>query len=95
MTFIQYCLKQRTRDEKVGETMRQKTRIWASEECERRVLLGRVSQYLERRAAIPGERKDPASLRVRVQTEHKAWSRTGMCGGWERSPGAPWLRCCF
>ena len=32
--------------------------------------MGRVSQYLERRAlqaAIPGEREDPASLRVRVR----------------------------
>ena len=32
--------------------------------------MGRVSQYLERRAlqaAIPGEREDPASLSVRVQ----------------------------
>ena len=32
--------------------------------------MGRVSQYLERRAlqaAIPGEREDPSSLRVRVQ----------------------------
>ena len=32
--------------------------------------MGRVSQYLERRAlqaAIPREREDPASLRVRVQ----------------------------
>ena len=93
VTFIQYYLKQRTREGKVGETMRQKTRIWASEECERRVLLGRPSQYLERRAAIPRERKDPASLRVRVEAEHKAWSRTEKCGGRERPPGAPGLRC--
>ena len=50
--------------------MRQKTRIWASEESESRVLMGRVSQYLERRdlqVAIPGEREDPASLSVRVR----------------------------
>ena len=66
--------------------MRQKTRIWANEECERHVLMGRVSQYLERRGAIPRERKDPASLRVRVEAEHKAWHRRGMCGGQERPP---------
>ena len=93
MTFIQYYLKQRMREGKVGETMRQKTRIWANEECERHVLMGRVSQYLERRGAIPRERKDPASLSVRVEAEHKAWHRRGMCGGRGRPPGAPGLRC--
>ena len=58
--------------------------------------MGKVSQFPERwapQAEFPGEREDPVSLSVRVQVEHKAWSRTGMCGGQERPPGAPGLRC--
>ena len=43
MTFIQYHLKQGTREGKWGETMRQKSRVWASEESESRVLRGSVS----------------------------------------------------
>ena len=76
--------------------MRQKTRIWASEESESRVLMGRVSQYLERRdiqVAIPGEREDPASLTVRVPGRAQRLEQDRVVRGWERPPGAPGHRC--
>ena len=46
--------------------------------------MGRVSQYLEKRAleaAIPREREDPASLRVRVQGRAQSLEQERNVGG--------------
>ena len=70
VTFIQYHLKQGSTERKEGEIVRQKMRIWASEESDSRILMGRVSQHLEKTAlwaAIHRESEDPASLSVKVQ----------------------------
>ena len=54
--------------------------------------MGRVSQYLERRAlqaAIPREREDPASLRVRVQGRAQSLEQERNVRGVREAPGAP------
>ena len=51
--------------------------------------MGRVSQYLERRAlqaAIPREREDPASLRVRVQGRAQSLEQERNLRGGKRGP---------
>ena len=51
--------------------------------------MGRVSQYLERRAlqaAIPGEREDPASLRVRVRGRAQSLEQERVVWGVGKAP---------
>ena len=67
-------------------------RVWASEESESRILMGRVSQYLERRAlqaAIPGKREEPASLSVWVQGRAQSLEQERDMQGVGEAPGAP------